>query len=92
MHDDLDDAAIVRVCIDGEMVDARGSMTVVAAMVSAGKMYSGRSVNGARRFALCGMGVCQECRINLDGREHSLACQVYCRSGMVISTDGAWTT
>lgn len=91
MHDDLDDGAIVTVCIDGEMVDAKGSMTVAAAMVSAGRMYSGRSVNGTPRFALCGMGVCQECRINLDGRQHSLACQVFCRPGMVISTDGTLT-
>jgi succinate dehydrogenase/fumarate reductase-like Fe-S protein len=30
------------------------------------------------------MGVCQECRVTIDGRAHVLACQTLCRAGMCI--------
>lgn len=45
-----------------------------------------RSVTGQMRAPLCGMGVCQECRVTVDGRAHVLACQTLCRSGMVVET------
>lgn len=45
-----------------------------------------RSVNGALRAPLCGMGVCQECRVTVDGRAHVLACQTLCRPGMSVLT------
>jgi hypothetical protein len=83
---------MVEVSIDGETTEVRNTMTVAAALVAAGKLYTGRALSGGPRFALCGMGVCQECRVMVDGREHSLACQVVCRSGMMISTGGAART
>ena len=86
MRDNLHDDEKVVVFIDGDAVIARHSMTIAAALAAAGKMYTGRAVNGAPRFALCGMGVCQECRITLNGRQHRLACQVFCQPGMKIST------
>lgn len=43
-----------------------------------------RSVGGVLRAPLCGMGVCQECRVTIDGRAHVLACQTLCRAGMCI--------
>jgi len=43
-----------------------------------------RSVTGQLRAPLCGMGVCQECRVTVDGRAHTLACQTVCRAGMRI--------
>ncbi|HVL45744.1 MAG TPA: 2Fe-2S iron-sulfur cluster-binding protein, partial [Acidovorax sp.] len=35
---------------------------------------------------LCGMGVCHECRVRIQGRIR-LACQTACAEGMVIDTD-----
>jgi succinate dehydrogenase/fumarate reductase-like Fe-S protein len=37
---------------------------------------------------LCGMGICQECRVTIDGRAHALACQTACRDGQIIQTTG----
>jgi hypothetical protein len=48
-----------------------------------------RSVSGESRFAMCGMGQCQECRVTIDGVPHRLACMVRCREGMVIETGAA---
>jgi aerobic-type carbon monoxide dehydrogenase small subunit (CoxS/CutS family) len=43
--------------------------------------------SGVRRQPLCGMGVCGECRVTVDGRAHRLGCQVACVDGMEIRTD-----
>jgi predicted molibdopterin-dependent oxidoreductase YjgC len=79
----LDD---VLVFVDGQRVRVPAGVTVVAALVLAGQVQTRRSVSGEARFALCGMGQCQECRVAIDGHEHRLACQVRCVSGMSIRT------
>ncbi len=76
----------VIVTVDGQSVRVAQGVTVVAALVVAGHVCTRRSVSGELRFALCGMGHCQECRVSIDGRQHSLACQVRCMDGMVIET------
>jgi hypothetical protein len=86
MRTELETAQAVTVHIDGKAVAVNTTMSVAAAMVQAGTMCSRRSVSGEARFALCGMGVCQECRVSIDGVEHCLACQARCREGMVVVT------
>lgn len=34
------------------------------------------------RSALCGMGICFECRATIDGVPHRRSCQVVCYQGM----------
>jgi hypothetical protein len=36
---------------------------------------------------LCGMGICLECRVTIDGREHSRSCTTLCAEGMEVRTD-----
>ena len=72
--------------IDGVPVGVTPHMSVVAALIQAGTMRTRRSVGGETRFAFCGMGTCQECRVEIDGLPHRLACQVRCCDGMVIVT------
>lgn len=36
--------------------------------------------------ALCGIGVCMECRVRIDGQAHRLGCQTLCKPGMRVST------
>jgi aerobic-type carbon monoxide dehydrogenase small subunit (CoxS/CutS family) len=86
MHTEHEAAESVTVHIDGKAVAANTAMSVAAATVQAGSMCSRRSVSGEVRFALCGMGVCQECRVSIDGVPHRLACQVRCRDGMAVVT------
>jgi aerobic-type carbon monoxide dehydrogenase small subunit (CoxS/CutS family) len=63
---------------------AQGS-TVAAALYLGGDGSSRTSVGGQRRAPLCGMGVCQECRVSIDGQRR-LACQTLCRPGMRVET------
>lgn len=44
-----------------------------------------RSVQGEARAPFCGMGICQECRVNINGRRR-LACQTGCADGMLVET------
>ena len=76
----------VTISIDGSVHAVPAGVTVVAALVHAGSLCTRRSVTGEARFALCGMGHCQECRVTIDGHAHQLACQVRCVEGMVIAT------
>jgi D-hydroxyproline dehydrogenase subunit gamma len=80
------DAAQIRVTINGRSLEVDAGTTVAAALILAGAVGTRRSVRGEPRAALCGMGVCQECRVTIDGRAHALACQTLCRDGLSIHT------
>lgn len=76
----------IKVMIDGKMVQVSAETTVAAAVFIAGAGFSRVSVSGEPRTPLCGMGICFECRVMIDGRHHLRSCQILCRAGMKIST------
>lgn len=79
----------MKVFVDGRQVDVEEGASVVAALAVADVLCTRRSVTGQPRFAFCGMGHCQECRVTIDGQPHRLACQARCREGMAIATGAA---
>lgn len=46
------------------------------------------SVTNEPRGPLCGMGICFECRATIDGQTNLRTCNILCREGMEIRTDG----
>ncbi|MFS2216237.1 2Fe-2S iron-sulfur cluster-binding protein [Telluria sp. Tellsp104] len=82
--------SLSRVLVDGVAVDVPRGVTVVAALVGARSPCTRRSVTGQPRFAFCGIGQCQECRVTVDGRANQLACRTICADGMTITTGGDW--
>jgi hypothetical protein len=75
--------------IDGEAVPVALGTLVAAALEIARPAVGGRvAPGGQRRQAFCGMGVCGECRVTVDGRAHRLGCQIVCEPGMEIRRDG----
>jgi len=80
--------ASIRVTIDARTAEVEAGTLVVAALAMAGLRGTRTSVSGQPRAALCGMGICQECRVTIDGRAHVLACQTLCRDGQIIQTTG----
>jgi sarcosine oxidase subunit alpha len=58
---------------------------VSAALLKAG-VPCRTSVSGEPRTALCGMGICFECRAIVNGTPHRRTCQLICRDGMVVET------
>ena len=72
--------------VDGMAVNAAEGVTVAIALLASGRNRFRTSLSGESRAPLCGMGVCMECRVTVDGRPHTIACQVVVREGMEVTT------
>lgn len=46
-----------------------------------------RSVTGEARAPLCGMGICFECRVTINGQPHSRSCQIPCQPNLNVVTE-----
>lgn len=77
----------VKISVDGVDVIVSAGTSVAAAVLTAGISRFRRSVTGEARSALCGMGICFECRVTIDGRAHARSCQIICANGMDVRTD-----
>jgi sarcosine oxidase subunit alpha len=75
------------ISIDGRRVSVREGASVAAALLGAGLTAFCRSPRGSPRAPLCGMGICFECRVTIDGRSNIRSCQLICQDGMDIRTD-----
>ena len=77
------------VSFDGQHVEFRPGQSVGAALVAAGRP-SWRSTrrDGAPRGIFCGIGVCFDCLVTIDGHPNQRACLVSCVDGMKVSTQG----
>ncbi|MBT8768045.1 (2Fe-2S)-binding protein [Metapseudomonas boanensis] len=76
---------MIELCLNGRSLQVATGTTVAAALARGGDGTSRTSVSGQRRAPLCGMGICQECRVTIDGQRR-LACQTLCREGMQVET------
>ena len=76
----------VRLTVNGREVRVPAGTIVAAALANAGVGVYRRSLRGEPRAPLCGMGVCFECRVTIDGRAHCLSCQTVCEEGMRVVT------
>lgn len=73
--------------INGALATASTGTTLAAAILNLGCDVFRRSVGGEARAPLCGMGICFECRVTVDGMPHVPSCQLLCRDGMDVRTD-----
>ncbi|ADP09733.1 Putative NAD-dependent formate dehydrogenase, alpha subunit [Erwinia sp. Ejp617] len=76
---------MIALFIDGAPVTVVDGASVAAALSQVADGCSRTSVTGQRRAPFCGMGICQECRVNIDGRRR-LACQTLCTEAMAVIT------
>jgi len=77
----------VRIVLDGQPLEVPAGISVAAAIAHAGLVFR-RSVGGMPRAPLCGMGVCFECRVRIDGIGQLRACMSTVADGMRVDTDG----
>jgi len=76
---------LVTIHINGTPVQVPAGATVAVALTMRNEPCR-TSVSGESRGPLCGMGICYECRVTIDGAQSRLACQTFCTSGMEVST------
>lgn len=80
-------AEIVTVRINGNAIAVPVGSTVCGAILLSGRQTFRRSVSGEARGPLCGMGICFECRVTINGMPHCRSCQIPCEEGMDVRTD-----
>ena len=75
----------VQVRVNGRLLTAYEGETVHALLTAQG-LYAMRKTRkqGRARGALCGMGVCYECRVTIDGVPDRQACMTRVRNHMEI--------
>lgn len=69
--------------IDGESLCVPEGYSVAAALSLSGQDRCRYSASRLPRTPFCGMGICQECRVTVNGLRR-LACQTLCQPGMHI--------
>jgi len=77
--------------VNGNPVAAYTGETLFAALLAAGirtLRHSFKDQTKTARGGFCGMGVCQECRVTVDGMPDRRACMTEVRDGMEVVTDG----
>jgi predicted molibdopterin-dependent oxidoreductase YjgC len=70
--------------VDGRLVPAESGQTVAAALTQAGISVFRHTATGAPRGIFCGMGVCFDCLVTVDGRPDQRACITPVRPGMQV--------
>jgi predicted molibdopterin-dependent oxidoreductase YjgC len=78
----------VSLSIDGVPVRVPAGTPVAIALMTSGRTSFRRSVTSEPRGPLCGMGICYECRVTINGKPHCRSCQIPCQDGMDVRTDG----
>lgn len=75
----------VALSVNGDAIEVAPGTTVAAAVLMAGA-HTRMSAGGEARGPLCGMGICYECRVTIDGVPHQRSCQIVCAPGMQVAT------
>ncbi|MCC7048623.1 MAG: (2Fe-2S)-binding protein [Alphaproteobacteria bacterium] len=83
----IDRGAAFRFDFDGQPVTAYPGETVAAALLAAGIARFRSTARGAMpRGLYCGMGMCWECLVAIDGRPSNRACMTEAKPGMRVET------
>lgn len=77
----------VCIVVNGHALTVPATASVAAAVAVGAPACFRRSVRGEPRAPLCGMGVCFECRVRINGTPHVRACMTPVRDGMQVETD-----
>ena len=75
----------VSLIVNGRRILTPTGTSVAAAMMQAG-VPCRFSVGGEARAALCGMGICMECRVTVNGVPHRRGCLLPCAEGMEVES------
>lgn len=82
------------VFVDGAEVRAYEGESIAAALVASGRRFTRWTAHtGEPRGYFCGMGVCQDCLVTVDGLPNVRACVTPVRDGMRVESQrglGDW--
>ena len=70
-----------------ERISATEGDSVAAALLNADKLVLGERINGNPRGAYCGMGICSECLVTINGQRGLRACMQAAEPGAVVEKE-----
>lgn len=70
---------------EGRRIDAAPGQSLAAALAAAGEFTLGTGKDGSPRGVFCGMGVCHDCLVVVDGRAGQRACMARARDGLAVT-------
>jgi D-hydroxyproline dehydrogenase subunit gamma len=77
---------VIELSVDGTPLHAPAGQSLAAALLAAGRAALRHSPSGTPRGVYCGIGVCQECRVHVEGQGVVRACVTPVAAGMRVST------
>ncbi len=84
----IDRKSEVSIIVDGKRVSAFQGESLLAVLIVSGlKSFRKSSVLAEPRGGLCGMGVCYDCLVTVDGVPNIKACMTFVEDGMEVKTD-----
>jgi len=94
VDDGLQRGDAIEIVVDGSPVPAFEGESVAAALLAGStRVFRTTARFGTTRGLYCGMGVCFECVMTVDGRPNVRTCQTPVRDGMRVETqkgEGQW--
>jgi D-hydroxyproline dehydrogenase subunit gamma len=81
----LERGARLSLTLDGRSVDAYEGETVAAVLLAEGHIATRKTRSGSPRGVYCGMGVCFDCLVVVDGVPNTRACVTWVREGMDVA-------
>jgi NADPH-dependent 2,4-dienoyl-CoA reductase/sulfur reductase-like enzyme len=79
----------VHIVYEGRRLACLAGDSVSAALIDAGEYVCREAADGTPRGVFCGMGVCGECLVTIDGQPGHRACMTPVREGMTVGVQPA---
>jgi len=77
----------ITLTIDGKPLECEAGLTLAAVMyLDDQRVLRTTPRDGLKRSLFCGMGVCYDCLVKVDGRANIRACQTLVSEGMQVLT------
>lgn len=75
----------IQFSFDGQTVKAQQGQSLAAALTDAGHRSFRTTAKSADRGMFCGMGVCQDCLVTVDGQPNQRACMSPAKNNMIVT-------
>jgi D-hydroxyproline dehydrogenase subunit gamma len=76
----------LRITVDGEPFNGRDGQTIAGVLLASGRRAWRRGPSGAPRGVFCGIGVCFDCLVTVNGVRDVRACRRRARDGDAVTT------
>lgn len=81
----------IRAYFDGNDLAGTAGCSVAAALIASGRQAWRTSESGSGRGLFCGIGICFDCIVEIDGESGQRACMIPLQDGMDIRSHGTDT-